>query len=222
MGRYKGKINYSYNIQKLDIVVKYIKELGSNQQKIYRYKECKSLINYIKKEGNIFQSKKKINEKNGIKHLIISPINPIEYNKLNEEQKQKIKEISKNVLFNTFFKYGFVGSIEEKSRTIDNEVLEHFHIHIGINSKYDIGLKQINYIKKQLEKGFLQDPELKEVLQLKTTKELKSISMKNTLTNKEIIKNGNTIKNNFNEIKEINNNIGILLDRKFLNHVRDE
>ena len=34
MGKYKGKINYSYNIQKLDIVVKYIKELGSNQQKI--------------------------------------------------------------------------------------------------------------------------------------------------------------------------------------------
>jgi len=200
--KYKGKINYSYNIKKLDIIVKYIKELGSNKQKVYKYKECKTLINYITKQNNIFKSKKKINEKNGIKHLIISPINPKLYNNLTEEQKEKVKEISQNTLFKIFFKYGFIGSIEDKKRIIEGKELDHFHIHIGINNKYDIGLKQINYIKKQIEKGFLQDTELKEVLGLKTTKELKSESMKKTLINKEIWKIGKTIQNNFKEINK--------------------
>lgn len=214
MGTYKGKINYSYNIKKLNIVVKYVKENGSNKQKIYKYKECKSLLNYVKKEGNVFKSDKKINEKTGVKHLIISPINPSLYNNLTEKQKEKVKEISKDVLFNTFFKYGFIGGIEEKNRTIDNEELDHFHIHISVNSRYDIGLKQMNYIKRQLDKGFTNDPELKEVLGLKTTKELKSESMKKTYFNKYFKKNGITVRNNFEEIIQINNDISEITNRK--------
>ena len=203
---YKNK-NISYSQKLLNPVIKYKKSNNENDryitktglktdQKIYKNKAKITLEKYIQKEGQVFKSRKKLKENEGIKHLIISPIDPVLYNKLNKEQKKELQQIIVKQLFKNFTGYGFMGSTENKSRTIDNKTLEHFHIHIAITEKYDIKPQNIDFLKRSITNTLLKNKEIKETLGLKTKNEL----IKNTFVakNKELYKNK---KNEYEQIK---------------------
>jgi len=222
----KYKTNFNYNVKLLNPVIKYVKCKNITNcyktksglltdQKVYRHKSKKSLINYIKKEGNIFESRKKIKENVGIKHLIISPINPENYNKLNEKEKELLKDIVVKNLLKNLGRFGIIGGIEYKNRG----ELEHFHIHIGINEKYDISPKNINYLKRSIVKDISQNQVLKEKLGLKTKNEL----IKEKLLQRYNKKYYNNIVKNFDEVKQINNDISQLLNKKewYIKDIKD-
>ncbi len=229
---YKNK-NISYSQKLLNPVIKY-KKCNKNDcyitksglktnQKIYKNKAKTALITYIKKEGNNFYSKKQIKENEGIKHLIISPINPELYNKLNNEEKEKLKNIIVKNIFKDFGKFGFIGGIEDKNRIINGENYEHFHIHIGISEKYDISPQNIDYIKRSITKAIL-NSELKNKLGLKTANELKKETwLKKTQKQyEEKAKEYLKIRELFNEIKNISNEKNILIEenKKDFNEVK--
>lgn len=220
------KTNFNYNVKLLNPVVKYVKckDIGTcyktkngllTDQKVYRHKSKKSLINYIKKEGNVFYSRKKIKENEGIKHLIISPIDPKNYNKLNEKEKQLLKDIVVKNLLKNLGKYGIIGGIEHKKRG----ELDHFHIHIGINQKYDISPKNINYLKRSIIKDISENQILKEKLGLKTKNEL----IKEKLLERYNKKYYNNIVKHFDEIKQVNNELSDLLGKKewYIQDIKD-
>jgi len=121
---YKNK-TISYSQKLLNPIIKYMKNETEHDryitqdglktdQKVYKNKQKTSLLNYIKKEGNTFESRKKIKKNEGIKHLIISPIDPIMYNKLNEKEKKQLQQIVIKQLFKDFTGFGFIGGIEKK------------------------------------------------------------------------------------------------------------
>jgi len=211
---YRNK-NISYSQKLLNPVVKYMKNENEfdryitptglkTDQKVYRNRQKTSLINYIKKEGNTFQSRKKIKENEGIKHLIISPISPELYNKLNNEEKEKLQQLIVKQLFKDFTGYGFIGGIEKKNRG----ELDHFHIHIGISEKYDIKPQNIDYLKRSITKTLL-NSEFKEKLGLKTSNELRQETFKNKY--KELYEEKQQTYQHisilFNELLNINNEI---------------
>jgi hypothetical protein len=222
----KFKTNFNYNVKLLNPVIKYIKcnkvvdcyttknGLLTNQ-KVYRHKSKKSLINYIKKEGNNFFSRKKIKENEGIKHLIVSPISPEMYNKLNDKEKELLKDIVVKNLLKNLGKFGLIGGIEYKNRG----KLEHFHIHIGISEKYDISPKNINFLKRNIIKDISENQILKEKLGLKTKSEL----IKEKITERYNRQYYNNIVKHFDEIKQINNSICKLINRKewYINDLKD-
>ena len=213
---YRNK-NISYSQKILNPVVKYMKNENEfdryitptglkTDQKVYRNRQKTSLINYIKKEGNTFQSRKKIKENEGIKHLIISPIDPILYNKLNDKEKKELQQLIVKQLFKDFVGYGFIGGIENKERIIEGKKYDHFHIHIGISEKYDIKPQNIDYLKRSITKTLL-NSKFKEKLGLKTKSEL----LKETFDKKykelyeEKINTYEEIKFLFSEMIDINN-----------------
>lgn len=226
---YKNK-NISYSQKLLNPVIKYKKCNGNSDcfttksglktnQKVYKNKAKTALIAYIKKEGNNFYSKKQIKETEGIKHLIISPISPELYNKLDKKEKEKLKDIIVKNIYKDFARFGFIGGIENKNRG----ELDHFHIHLGISEKYDISPQNIDYIKRSITKAILQS-ELKEKLGLKTAAELKKETWhKKTQAlyldkAKEYLK----IKELFGEIKELSKEKNILYEenKKDFNEIK--
>ncbi len=230
---YKNK-NISYSQKLLNPIIKYKKcnKKGDcfttksglkTDQKIYKNKSKKALINYIKKEGNNFYSKKQIKNDEGIKHLIISPVNPELYNKLDTNEKEKLKNIIVKNIFKDLGKYGFIGGIENKNRIINGKNYEHFHIHLGITEKYDISPQNIDYIKRSITKAIL-NSKLKEKLGLKTATELKKETwLKKTAKQyEEKAKEYLKIKELFEEIKNINSEKNILYkeNKKDFNEVK--
>ena len=219
MKKNKYKQYYNYNVKKLNIIVKYKKCKKNNDcyittnglktnQKIYKYANFSRLITYIKKDGNFFESKKKVNKEKGIKHLIISPINPIIYNKLNEKEKKELQKIIIKNIFKNLGRFGFIVSIENKKRNINDQEYDHFHVHIGISASYDISLKNIDFLKRSIANDLLKS-DLKNKLGLKTKNEL--ISETKNLKNKKLYEEKKLVYNNisflFNELLNINNNI---------------
>jgi len=215
---YRNK-NISYSQKLLNPIIKYMKNEGEfdryitpsglkTDQKVYRNKSKKSLINYIKKEGNNFYSRKKIKEDEGIKHLIISPITPQLYNKLNNKEKKELQQLIVKQLFKDFTGYGFIGGIENKERIIEGKKYDHFHIHVGISEKYDIRPQNVDFLKRSITKTIL-NSKFKEKLGLKTKNEL----LKETFNNKyktlyeERQQTYNEISFLFNELININNEI---------------
>ena len=207
---YKYK-NVSAAQKKLNPIIKYKKCNNSDDcfitktglktnQKIYKNKSRAALLTYLKKEGNNFVSKKKLGSE--VKHLIISPISPELYNKLNKEEKEKLKEIVIKNIYKDLGKYGFFGAIEHKNRVIDGEDLEHFHIHLAINKNYDISPQNIDYIKRSITRAILKS-DLKEKLGLKSASELKKETWlkKNEELYKKKAAEVEELKNLFNEIK---------------------
>ena len=210
----------NYNVKKLNIVVKYTKARNKSEsfitkdgfktdQRVYTGRSFKGLITYLKKEGNNFYTKKPIDEKTGVKHLIISPISPELYNKLDDKQKQKLKDIIVKRLFKDYSRYGFFGAIEHKKRG----ELDHFHIHLAINSKFDIGLKNITYLKRHIAQDIFKNPDLRKSLELKSPGQLKRKTYLKTYFNKnkelykEKINTYNNISFLFGEMLNINNNV---------------
>ena len=221
---YKNK-NISYSQKLLNPVIKYKKCTGKGDcyttksglktdQKVYKNRAKTALIAYIKKEGNNFYSKKQIKKTEGIKHLIISPIDPVLYNKLDKKEKEKLKNIVIKDIYKNLSRFGFIGGIEEKDRKVGDENYEHFHIHLGISEKYDISPQNIDYIKRSITKAILSEPQLKNKLGLKTSNELKKETWHKKTQKiyldkaKEYLK----IKNAFEEIKELSKEKNILIN----------
>ena len=227
---YKNK-NISYSQKLLNPVVKYKKCQNKNDcyitksglktdQKVYKNRAKTALIAYIKKEGNNFYSKKQIKKTEGIKHLIISPIDPVLYNKLDKKEKEKLKNIIIKDIYKNLSRFGFIGGIENKNRG----ELDHFHIHLGISEKYDISPQNIDYIKRSITKAILSEPQLKNKLGLKTAQELKKETWKKKTAKlyeqkaQEYLK----IKELFTEIKNISKEKNILYEenKKDFNEIK--
>ena len=211
---YKNK-NISYSQKLLNPVIKYKKCQGKNDcyttktglktdQKVYKNKSKSGLIAYIKKEGNNFYSKKKLKDDEGVKHLIISPIDPKIYNKLNDEEKKELQQIIVKQLFKDFAGFAFIGGVEQKKRG----ELDHFHIHLAITEKYDIKPQNIDFLKRSITKTIL-NSKFKSKLGLKTKNELTKETFNNKY--KELYQDKKNIYNEisflFNELININNEI---------------
>jgi len=211
---YKNK-NISYSQKLINPVIKYKKNQGEHDryitksglktdQKVYKNKSKSGLIAYIKKEGNNFYSKKKLKEDEGVKHLIISPIDPKIYNKLNDEEKKELQQLIVKQLFKNFAGFAFIGGTEQKKRGD----LDHFHIHLAITEKYDIKPQNIDFLKRSITKTIL-NSKFKEKLGLKTKNELTKQTFNNKY--KELYQEKKNIYNEisflFGELKNINNQV---------------
>ena len=211
---YKNK-NISYSQKLLNPIIKYKKNQGEHDryitklglktdQKVYKNRSKTSLIAYIKKEGNNFYSRKKLKDDEGVKHLIISPISPELYNKLNDEEKNELQQLIVKQLFKNFAGFAFIGGVEEKKRG----ELEHFHIHLAITEKYDIKPQNIDFLKRSITKTIV-NSKFKNKLGLKTKSELTKETFNNKY--KELYEDKKNIYNEisflFGELKNINNEI---------------
>jgi len=202
MKTFGGKFSESKNLKILQSMFKIVQDKVDKKNIVYTDKSKTSLIEYIIKEDPEPIENKDISECD-LNHLIISPVHPILYDDLDEEEKLLVQEQSKEWVKKEFKKYGFISGIEQnsdKSQVEGEEKLtEGFHIHIGINKQFGEDIKgswdllqiresMTNHMSNKLPQ------EIREKLGIKSTIEIKRISKKN----KEIAKQ----KRDIREVKQ--------------------
>ena len=132
-----------YNRFKESVNLKQTRTMVKDMQNLYSGSSRAQLINYIKKQGNVFKSDKNL-DKVDVKHFIISPISPELYSKLSTAQRDALERESRDWIQHTFASYGFIAGIEynkdksDKNYTKFENIKKGFHIHTAVSSKYII------------------------------------------------------------------------------------
>ena len=102
-GYHKG-MKTSFNLKTLDSMFKIVQNKEDKKNVIYSGRSKESLEDYVEKEGTPFKSNKGI-KNSDLNHLIISPIHPLLYKDLTEEEKLIVKQESVKWTQKEFGKY---------------------------------------------------------------------------------------------------------------------
>ena len=169
-----------YNKFKSSLNLQRTKTIFKDMQKIYSGSSKSQLINYIKKQGNIFQSDKTL-DKTDVKHFIISPISPELYEKLSTAQKDSLERESREWVQQTFASYGFITGVEYNKDKSSKDYKQYentkdgFHIHVVVSSRYKIrGKADLLSLRESLTKSLAEnlDKETRLKLGIKNKKEM--------------------------------------------------
>jgi len=223
-----------YNRFKESVNLKQTKSIFKDMQKVYSGANKSQLINYIKKQNNIFSSEKSI-DKVDVKHFIISPISPDLYSKLSTGQKDELERISREWIEQNFAKYGYIGAVEynkdksSKDYKDFKNVKEGFHIHAAVSSKYVVrGKADLLSLRESVTRHLAQnlDNDIRAKLGIKNKKEMESQRIKNITKKKqyqavqqmklspEYLKNNQVLQSLNKDLSEVFESMGIKYTKK--------
>lgn len=218
-------MNKPYNRFKESVNLKQTKTMFKDTQKIYTGSSKAQLISYIKKHGNVFTSKKSIDEVD-VKHFIISPISPELYSKLSTAQKDSLERQSREWIEQTFASYGFISGIEYNKDKSDKayknyeNVKEGFHIHVAVSSKYKIrGKSDLLSLRESITRHLAEnlDEDTRLNLGIKSKQEIE-LQRRENISNKKkfqaisTLKNSPEYKENNAILQSLNKDLGEVFD----------
>lgn len=190
----KFKYKKSANEEALQPIVKVVQE--NSEDKHYYDKSKHGLINYLKseaKEGKVklFENGK-VEEEDGLKHIIISPCKVSSWERMTSQEKLQIRTSFISKLESDFKDKNYLLAVEEKSRKNDDGkdiLMEHYHLVVSNKTPTDKKFK-VNY-KKALMTNYIENftsKDTREKLGIKTFNEIKEqkiLKMKNFYENKK-------------------------------------
>lgn len=175
----KFKYRKSANEDALQPIVKVVQE--KNEDKHYYDKSKYGLINYLKseaKEGKVklFENGR-VEEEDGLKHIIISPCKISRWEQMTTDEKLQIRDSFISKLESDFKDKNYLLAVEEKSRKNENGkdiLMEHYHLVTTNKTPTDKKFK-VNY-KKALMTNYIENftsKDTREKLGVKTFNEIK-------------------------------------------------
>lgn len=212
--------------------LKQLKTVFKDTQKIYEGKEKTALLSYVQKQHNVFQSQKAIGE-GGVHHYIISPISPVEYEKLTSSQKKIMENESIRWSQKTFERYGFIGAIEYNKDKSDvkysngfENIKTGFHLHLAVSDKYKIrGAADLLSLRENLAHHLSNsiDLDMRSILGVKNKEETETyrreaISKKQKQNALENLKNSPNFLENSQAVRLLNNDLSQLFNELGVKH----
>lgn len=139
--RKKFKYKKSHNDSILATVLKVVQDKESKKDNIYSKHSKQGLINYLStpnKDGKITcLENNNIQNCESLKHIIISPVKPSRWEKLNKDEKETLRHSFISKLQTDLQDYPYLLAIESKSRDNEGKSLEDMeHYHIAISSDF--------------------------------------------------------------------------------------
>lgn len=184
----------SSNEEALQPIVKVVQE--NNEDKHYYDKSKYGLINYLKseaKEGKVkLYESGKVEEEDGLKHIIISPCKIDCWEKMTSQEKLQIRDSFIKKLEYDFKDKNYLLAVEEKSRKNEDGkdiLMEHYHLVTTNKTPTDMSFK-VNF-KKALMTKYIEhytNSDLRQRLGIKTFNEIKEqkiLKMKDFYSNKK-------------------------------------
>lgn len=216
----KFKYKKSKNEEILQPIVKVVQE-ETNEDKHYYDKSKYGLINYLKseaKEGKVkLYENGRVEDEDGLKHIIISPCRVEAWEKLDEEEKFQMRERFISKLKFDFKDKNYLLAIEKKNRKNSNGVdieMEHYHLVVSNKTPTDRPFK-VTY-KKNLMSNYIEnftEVHTRKKLGVKTFNEIKESKIKKLKSNFENKSSYLISKSEINTLHAISS--GIFEERKY-------